>query len=182
MTVKFFAMWVVFVAGLALAAYRARPYFKPLLAAPAANRWDRPGERLAGVLADLGLHRRLLKFHYSGVLHAMIFAGFLVLFSAIVQSFGSGLIPGFSLRAIGGDSWIAFLQDVFALVVVAGLALAAWQRWFIRPQALSGLEHDGCVDHLLSRPDGRGDHVAGVLLSPRSRGASSRLGDRSARR
>ena len=114
------------------------PYLKPLLAAPAANRWDRPGERLAGVLADLGLHRRLLKFHYSGVLHAMIFAGFLVLFSAIVQSFGSGLIPGFSLRVIGGDTWIAFLQDVFALVVVAGLALAAWQRWFIRPKRFQG--------------------------------------------
>ena len=138
MTVKFFAMWVVFVAGLALAAYRARPYLKLLLAAPAANRWDRPGERLAGVLVDLGLHRRLLKFHYSGVLHAMIFTGFLVLFSAIVQSFGSGLIPGFSLRVIGGDTWIAFLQDVFALVVVAGLALAAWQRWFIRPKRFQG--------------------------------------------
>ena len=138
MTAKLLVMWVVVAAGLGAAAYRASPYLKPLLAAPASDRWDRPGERLAGVLADLGLHRRLLRFRYSGVLHAMIFAGFLVLFSAIVQSFGSGLIPGFTLRPIGGETWIAFLQDVFALVVTVGVALAAWQRQFIRPKRFQG--------------------------------------------
>ena len=111
-----------------LAAIRAMPYIRPLLSAPSADRWDKPGERLAGVLADLGLHRRLLKIRYSGVLHAMIFAGFLVLFSAIIQSFGSGLIPGFSLQHIGGSTWIALLQDIFAIIITIGIGLAAWQR------------------------------------------------------
>ena len=138
MTVKFIAMWTVCAAAFALAGYRALPYLRPILTAPAADRRDRPGKRLAGVIADLGLHRRLLRIRYSGVLHAMIFAGFLVLFSAIVQSFGSGLIPGFSLEPIGGSTWIALLQDIFAVIITVGIGLAAWQRQFIRPKRFVG--------------------------------------------
>jgi Fe-S oxidoreductase len=137
-TAKFFVMWAACAAALALAAIRAMPYVRPILSAPSADRWDKPGERLAGVLADLGLHRRLLKIRYSGALHAMIFAGFLVLFSAIIQSFGSGLIPGFSLQPIGGNTWIALLQDVFAVVITIGIGLAAWQRQFLRPKRFEG--------------------------------------------
>jgi Fe-S oxidoreductase len=137
-TAKFFIMWAACLGALALAAIRAMPYIKPVLSAPSADRWDRPGERLAGLLADLGLHRRLLNIRYSGVLHAMIFAGFLVLFSAIIQSFGSGLIPGFSLQYIGGSTWIALLQDIFAIVIMIGIGLAAWQRRFVRPKRFEG--------------------------------------------
>ncbi len=138
MTAKFFVMWAASAAALVLAAIRAMPYVRPILSAPSADRWDKPGERLAGVLADLGLHRRLLKIRYSGALHAMIFAGFLVLFSAIIQSFGSGLVPGFSLQPIGGNTWIALLQDVFAVVITIGIGLAAWQRQFLRPKRFEG--------------------------------------------
>jgi Fe-S oxidoreductase len=137
-TAKFFVMWAACAAALALAAIRAMPYVRPILSAPSADRWDKPGERLAGVLADLGLHRRLLTIRHSGALHAMIFAGFLVLFSAIIQSFGSGLIPGFSLQPIGGNTWIALLQDVFAVVITIGIGLAAWQRQFLRPKRFEG--------------------------------------------
>ena len=76
-------------------------------------------ERLAGVIEAIGLHRRLLQRPLSGMLHLMIFVSFFVLFTAIVQAFGSGLFPGFSLAPIGGRSWIALLQDVFAVVMLA---------------------------------------------------------------
>ena len=68
----------------------------------------------------------------------MIFVSFLVLASAIVQAFGSGLIPGFSLDRVGGQSWIALLQDLFALVMLAGVGLACWQRYVIRPTRFRG--------------------------------------------
>ena len=57
----------------------------------------------------------------------MIFSGFVVLLTAIVQSIGSRLFPGFSLAPIGGNSWLALLQDTFALVILAGTTLAIWQ-------------------------------------------------------
>jgi Fe-S oxidoreductase len=135
---KVLTMWVLVGAAFALAAYRASRYLRPVFAAPAADRWDRPFERLTGLLADLGLHRRLLKIRYSGTLHGLIFAGFLVLLSAIVQSFGSGMIPGFSLAPIGGNTWIAALQDIFGVLILCGIGLAIYQRLVIRPQRFEG--------------------------------------------
>ncbi|HVJ41892.1 MAG TPA: (Fe-S)-binding protein [Dongiaceae bacterium] len=110
----------------------------PVLRAPRSQPVEGAGERLAGVATDVGLHRRLFRKRYSGTLHAMMFCGFVVLFSAIIQSFGSGLIPGFSLEPIGGNSWIALAQDVFALVVIAALLMAAYQRAFLKPARFAG--------------------------------------------
>ena len=110
----------------------------PVFQAPSEPRFDRVGERLVGLLRAVGLHERLLKVHYSGILHAMLLSGFVVLLTAIVQDFGSGLFPGFSLAAIGGDRWLALLQDIFAVVIFGGLLLAAWQRYVIRPARFKG--------------------------------------------
>jgi len=132
------AMWLALLAATGVALWRSRYLLKALLAAPAESRWDQIGARLGGVLADVGLHRRLLRFRYSGALHLMIFSGFVVLLTAIVQSIGGRLFPGFSLAPIGGDTVIALLQDVFALVVLAGLALAIWQREIIKPERFEG--------------------------------------------
>lgn len=131
-------LWVVTLAGLALAAWRAKPWLQPLFAARPAHRTDRPGERAMGLLTNIGLHRRLLNIRFSGIMHLMIFTGFLVLFSAIVQSFGGGLFPGFSLAPIGGDTWIAALQEVFALVLLVALGMAVWHRFFHRPKRFEG--------------------------------------------
>ena len=111
---------------------------RPMLLAPADSRFDRVGERLAGVATAVGLHRRLLKIRFGGALHAFIFTSFLVLFTAIVEAFGSGLFPGFSLAPIGGDCWIAALQDLFAVLLLVVIVLAAYQRLILRPPRFSG--------------------------------------------
>ncbi len=129
---------LLMLAALAAAGWRARRIVRALVKAPREARWDRPWERLAGVGTNIGLHRRLLQIRYSGVLHLMIFSGFLVLFTAIVQAFGHGLFPGFSLEPIGGRTWIALLQEIFALVIVAALGLAAWQRYVLKPRRFAG--------------------------------------------
>jgi Fe-S oxidoreductase len=131
-------LWLLLAAAVAAAGLRFWRLLRPMLAAAPAARFDRPGERARGVLRAVGLHERLLQIRYSGALHAMILSAFLVLATAIVQAFCSVLFPGFSLRPIGGDSWIALLQDVFALVMFAGVGLAAWQRYVIRPDRFRG--------------------------------------------
>jgi len=125
-------------AALLIAAWRARPLIAAIARAPAAHRWDRPWQRLGFVVREVGLHRRLLQMRLSGTFHAMIFCGSLVLLSAIVADFGAGLFPGFSLRPIGGETWIALLQDVFAAVLVVAIALAAWHRFVLRPARFAG--------------------------------------------
>jgi Fe-S oxidoreductase len=138
MRVDTVVLWLLLVTAIGASAWRFWRLFRPMLSAAPAHRFDQPRQRIVGVLRALGLHERLLKLRYAGVLHAMIFVAFFVLATAIVQDFGSVLVPGFSLRPIGGDTWIALLQDVFAVVMLAGVALAAWQRYVIRPARFRG--------------------------------------------
>ncbi|MEO1190913.1 MAG: (Fe-S)-binding protein [Pseudomonadota bacterium] len=130
--------WLVVLFALGLAGRRFWQTFAPLTKAPPDPRWSQPRERLTGLLRDVGLHRRLLQRQPSGILHAMIFVSFFVLFTAIVQTFGKGIDPGFSLAPIGGDTWIALLQDVFALVMLATVGLAAYQRLVTKPARFEG--------------------------------------------
>src|SRR5207244_9421048 len=56
------------------------------------------------------------------------------LLTAIIQAFGEGIIPGFSLALIGGTTWIAFLQDTFGVLVLVGVLMALVNRLIIRPR------------------------------------------------
>ena len=143
-------LWLLVALAVAVTGARFYRLLSPLLRARSDPRFDQPGARFLGVLRAVGLHERLLKIRYSGILHAMIFSSFIVLFTAIVEAFGSGLFPGFSLAPIGGNTWIALLQDVFAVVILAGLGLAAWQRYVIRPPRFRGSNtFDATVIYLL---------------------------------
>ncbi len=144
------ALWLLLIGACGLTAWRARPYARALAKSPPAHRLDRIGVRLAGVFEAVGLHRKLLRRPLSGILHALIFASFFVLMTAIIQAFGSGLFPGFSLDPIGGRTWIGLLQDVFAVLMTAGVGLAAYQRYVIRPARFVGSsQRDATIIYVL---------------------------------
>ena len=133
------AIWLLLLGAVGAAGWRFFRLFRPLAnAGRDTSRRGDVGERLRGLVPNVLLHRRLLRFRYSGVLHMMIFFGFIVLFTAIIQSFGSRLFPGFTLALIGGNTWIALAQELFALVILCGLAMAAWQRYVLKPARFSG--------------------------------------------
>lgn len=127
-------LWGLTIGALALTWWRARGYVTALVAARPSGRTDQPGQRILGVLEAVGLHKKLLQRPLSGTLHALIFVSLIVLLSAIVQAFGSGLFPGFSLAPIGGTTFIALAQDIFGVLMLVGVGLAMWQRYVIRPR------------------------------------------------
>jgi Fe-S oxidoreductase len=138
------------VVAVMLTAWRAWPYARAVAAAAPAFRGGDVGRRLSGVFEAVGLHRRLLRKPFAGVLHALIFCSFFVLFTAIIDTFGSGLFPGFSLRDYGGDTWIGLLQDVFAIVMLVGVAMAAYQRYVDKPGRFAGSNQtDALIIYLL---------------------------------
>ncbi|WP_177345235.1 heterodisulfide reductase-related iron-sulfur binding cluster [Pseudomonas sp. CC6-YY-74] len=144
-------LWLVTLAAFAITAWRFWVRLRPLTRAQSLTRTDFPQERLSGVFGDIGLHRRLLKIRYSGVLHLMIFSSFLILLTAIIQAFGSGLFPGFSLAPIGGETWIAMLQEIFSLIILSGLAMAAWQRFIRKPARFIGSKQtDATIIYVLA--------------------------------
>lgn len=131
---KSVAVLVVLLAAIAYFAVRTRRLYRILRLGPNENRFDHLGERLRGVAVYVGAHTRMFRNVYSGILHFFIFYGFIVLLTAIVQAFGEGILPGFSLAVIGGTTWLAFLQDLFGVLVLVGIVMAAINRVVIRPR------------------------------------------------
>ena len=113
---------------------RARQLYGILRLGPNENRLDHIPQRVQGVIEYVGAHTRMFRNRYSGILHFFIFYGFVVLLTAIIQAFGEGLSPGFSLGWIGGNTWLALTQDIFGVLVLIGVAMAAINRALIRPR------------------------------------------------
>jgi Fe-S oxidoreductase len=77
---------------------------------------------------------RLLRWPYAGTLHALIFWGFLVLLTAIAQAIVEAVWVGAPLHAIPVLApVVAWMQDIFAVLVLAGVALALLNRLVVNP-------------------------------------------------
>src|SRR2546428_8847287 len=122
--VKSIAVLALLLAAIAYFSIRARQLYRILRLGPTENRFDHIPERIRGVLSYVGLHTRMFRNLYSGTLHLFIFYGFVVLLTAIIQAFGEGIYPGFSLALIGGTPPIAFPPAPFGGPVLAGGLIA----------------------------------------------------------
>jgi Fe-S oxidoreductase len=89
-------------------------------------------ERVAGVRANPGRdvsteatevlgQRKLLKWTVPGVAHFLTFWGFTILLLTIIESFGALFSRTFSLPWIGHWAFIGFVEDLFAVAVLAGI-------------------------------------------------------------
>ncbi|HEV3230974.1 MAG TPA: (Fe-S)-binding protein [Candidatus Dormibacteraeota bacterium] len=108
------------------------------------NRFDRLPQRVLAVVTGVGAHDRMVRRKYSGILHLGIFYGFVLLGTSIVQVFGEAVLPGFKPNPPLVNSLIAVVQDAFAVVVLAGVAMAVYARLFIHPLRFKGSnETDG---------------------------------------
>ena len=124
---------IVLLAAVLVAGWRFAHVFRPVFRGGPAPRFDLPAQRLKGVIGDIGKHRRLIRYRYSGTLHAFMMSGFLVLLTVTMESFAKPFFPGFSLDPIGGSTWLALVQEVFAVLVVVALAMAIYQRVVLKP-------------------------------------------------
>jgi Fe-S oxidoreductase len=143
-------LWILVLAATAATAWRARRYLALLARAPAAGRLDQPLRRLEGVAVAVGLHRRMLRRPLSGLLHATIFVSFFVLFTATIEAFGARLFPGLSIAPALGRPWLGLLQDLFSLLMLAGVGLALYQRYVLKPARFEGSSRrDAAIIYLL---------------------------------
>ena len=101
-------------------------------------RFDRIGERVKAFFIYVIGQGRLLRWPYAGVLHALIFWGFLVLLTAIAQAIVEALWQGFRFNDVPGAFVIAFAQDIFCVAVLAGVALALVNRLVVNPTRFRG--------------------------------------------
>jgi Fe-S oxidoreductase len=108
------------------------------------NRFDRLPARVWAVVTGVGAHDRMVRRRWSGALHLMIFYGFVLLGTSIVQVFAEAVLPGFKPNPPLVNTLVAFIQDLFAVLVVVGVVMAVYSRLFIHPLRYKGSnETDG---------------------------------------
>jgi Fe-S oxidoreductase len=117
---------------------RARARLDVLRAARPAARTDHPGARARRELSHVLGQRKLFQKAAPGVMHAFIFWGFLVLLPTIVEAMLAAIDPHWTLPYLGHVAWFAFLQDLFAILVVLGVAIAFTIRKVQRPDRFRG--------------------------------------------
>ncbi len=80
-----------------------------------------PGRDAGVEAAEVIGQRKLLKWTVPGAAHAATFWGFTVLLLTIIESFGALFDRTFSLPWIGHWALVGFLEDLFAVGVLAGI-------------------------------------------------------------
>ncbi|HVE75361.1 MAG TPA: (Fe-S)-binding protein [Actinomycetota bacterium] len=142
------AMTLVILAALGLAGLRSIQLLNYITLGKRDDRIDNPGRRIVRMLRVAFGQQKILQWSFSGVMHAMIFWGFLVLFTTIVEAFGGLYVEGFALPWIGRWGPFGAMQDLFTVGVLTGIAMAFYIRKVQRPGRFRG-SHLKEADYIL---------------------------------
>ncbi|MBI3789088.1 MAG: Fe-S oxidoreductase, partial [Ignavibacteriales bacterium] len=149
MTTKNIIFWIVLTASFGFFAYRVRRLIILLKVGKPDNRFDNPAARLKNMLVVAIGQSKILREPVAGFMHAFIFWGFVVLLSAVLESIGEGLIPGFSFHFLGAlYGPLTFMQDLFGGFVILSVIVALYRRYVVRPKRLE-VDLHGKIDATL---------------------------------
>jgi hypothetical protein len=99
-------------------------------------RWDHPGSRLMAVLTNGFLQDRMIRRDWKpGLMHTVIFLGFMGLLLRKLQLIVIGYYEPFVYPGVAGDLFSAFKDGVEVAVLVA-LAYAFYRRYVLKPKRL----------------------------------------------
>ena len=144
MTIKNILFLFVLIAAFTFFAMSVRRIIRHLRLGQAEDRFDRPWERVKRTLVIAIAQSKILREPLAGIMHALIFWGFLVLLFAVIESIGEGLVDGFSFRFLGTlYSTFAFKQELFCGLVVLSVIVALFRRNVLRPKRLQVEGHSG---------------------------------------
>jgi len=148
---------VALLVSVALFARRAYFLFGLIREGKPAARFDDIAKRLGAEATVVVGQSKLLQRLLPGMMHAAIFWGFLVLFPTIVIAMIGAVDPHATLPWLGAQGWYALLVDLFALLVLEGVATAFVIRKLARPKRFEG-SHLGEADLILAL-------IAGIVLT-----------------
>ena len=113
----------------------------PFLQAKGAPRFDHLPQRISDFMLIMVGQSKFFrkKYWYSGILHPLIFWGFLVLLIRSLNMLLSGVADPLSLQHLPGGIFNYWrpVMDLFNVAVMVGLAMGAYERFFVKPQRLT---------------------------------------------
>ncbi|MDQ1287657.1 MAG: hypothetical protein QG622_1222 [Actinomycetota bacterium] len=95
---------------------------------PASGRFDGLSRRLRTELKEVAGQSRLLRWSVPGIAHFFTMWGFIVLSLTIVELYGTLADENFAIPFFGREAWLGFVEDFFAVAVIAALAVFAVLR------------------------------------------------------
>ena len=139
-----FLLTLVLLVGVGLFSYTLYRRFILLQAAPPDYRFDRIGERIKGVLVyAFGQKKFLLGEQPAGLMHFLIFWGFMVVSARTLSLFAQGYDPKFYLPGLHPDGLggpYLLLKDLVEAGVIAAVLIALY-RWLLsHPARLYGFK------------------------------------------
>ena len=141
-----------------------------------------PGRDVATETVEVIGQRKLLKWTVPGVAHALTFWGFTVLLLTIIEAYGDLFSRTFAIPRIGHWAFTGFIEDLFAVAVLAGIITFAVIRLRRRPaprgprlavfrlahgRGVAGTRDDLAGDRDAAAVPGRAGQHGRVSLRPR---------------
>lgn len=139
-----FAM--VLIAALGYFAFSCRRILRLLALGKNEDRFDKPWERLKNVLLIAFGQSKLLREPLAGLMHFVIFWGFVILLSAVLEAIVQGIIPAFTLEFLGPlFPPLAILQEIVGALVILSCLMGLARWYWMPPKRYFGPEIDAHV-------------------------------------
>ncbi len=121
---------IIFLLAFGFLFYNLKRIFSYIKLGQPENRFSNPNERIKNVLKIAFGQSKLLQDPTAGIIHFLIFWGFMLFLFAVLESLVQGFIPSFSLHLLGPIfSLITFVQDIFGLLVFVSVVWALFRRF-----------------------------------------------------
>ncbi|HED07670.1 MAG TPA: 4Fe-4S dicluster domain-containing protein [Ignavibacteria bacterium] len=150
MDTKNIVFLIIFILAFGFFFYSSRNLIRYMFVAKKAdNRLNKIGTRLLNVLKYAIGQKKLFRFRLAGILHSLIFWGFLLFLFAVVEALIQGFFPSFNYESTGFFySLVTFIEDIFGALVMLAVLVAIYRRVVIKVPRLE-VGKAGKLDALL---------------------------------
>lgn len=133
---------IVFLAAIILLVYSLRVKYQYMKLAQPDDRCGNVQEKIKNVLVVAFGQSKLLRDKPAGILHFLIFWGFMLFLFSVVEAIIHGFSPGFSFSFLGPFfSIITLTQDVFGVLVILAVLFAFYRRFVQKVERLDVGKH-----------------------------------------
>src|SRR6478609_10144115 len=101
---------------------------------PALGRTDQPGRRTWTMVKETLGHTRMLQWHWVGIMHWFVYAGFIVLSGAVATGYFQLFNPDFALPIIGHFFLYEWVSEALGLLSTVGIVFLIVYRQLNHPR------------------------------------------------
>ncbi len=147
MELKNYIFILIFLSAFGFFAFSCYRLYKFMLVAKKEdNRFDNIQERIKKVLIIAFAQTKLLRDPVAGLLHLLIFWGFMLFIFAVIESIIQGFYSPFNLSFLGYFyTLISFVQDIFGVFVILAVLISLYRR-FIQKVPRLNVDKEGKLD------------------------------------